>query len=60
MTQLGIIYIVMIISLLGHKSIETTQQYTQIATNRLFAGMQATASYIKALTVLQDITLLKN
>lgn len=41
---------------LGHKSVETTQRYTQIATNRLVAGMQATASYIKTLTESQHIT----
>lgn len=38
---------------LGHKSVETTQRYTQIATTRLQAGMQATASYTNNLIKLQ-------
>lgn len=40
---------------LGHKSVETTQRYTHIATKRLQAGMQATAHYTSDLIQSQTL-----
>ena len=44
-------------ALLGHKKVDTTQRYTQIATRRLQAGMQAIASYTKNLIESQNIVI---
>lgn len=40
---------------LGHKSINTTQIYTQIATSRKKSGMAQTADYIRQLSTSQDV-----